>query len=133
MTDQNPTPQSGDVRSHILQLEADWERALGMNDAARHDEVMADDCRMISAEGQVETKAQALSALRSGVLGYDSVTFRDVEVRVYPGAAVVMGRSREQGRLRGEAFDGRYIFTDVFIPRDGAWRSVLTHVTHILH
>ena len=133
MIDQSPTPQSDDILSHILQLETDWERALGTNNAARLDEVMADDWRMISAEGQVVTKAQALSALRSGVLGYDSVTFRDVEVRVYPGAAVVMGRSREQGRLRGEAFDGHYIFTDVFILRDGAWRSVLTHVTHIRH
>lgn len=133
MINPNSTPQPDDIRSHILQQEADWERALGMNNAARLDEVMADDWRMISSEGQVVTKAQALSALRSGALRYDSVTFRDVEVRVYPGAAVVMGRSREQGGLRGKAFDEPYIFTDVFILRDGAWRSVLTHVTHIRH
>jgi hypothetical protein len=35
-----------DIRSHILQQEADWERALSMNDAARLDEVMADDWRL---------------------------------------------------------------------------------------
>jgi hypothetical protein len=42
------------------------------------------DWRMISADGQVITKAQALSALRSGMLRYDSVTFEEVEVRAYP-------------------------------------------------
>lgn len=133
MTNCNSTPQSDDLSRHILQREIGWERALGRNDTAWLDEVMADDWRMISAEGQVITKARALSALRSGVLRYDAVTFHDVEVRVYAGVAVVMGRSREQGRLREKPFDERYIFTDAFIPCDGAWRSVLTHLTHIPH
>jgi ketosteroid isomerase-like protein len=127
----NPTPKPDDLRSYVFQREAEWERALSMNDAAGLDEVMADDWRMISAEGQVITKAQALSALRSGVLRYDSVTFEEVEVRAYPGAAIVMGRSRERGNLRGASFDENYIFTDVFLPHGGAWRSVLTHTTHV--
>ena len=131
MINSKPTSESEDIRNHILQLEGEWEFALRMNDAERLNNVMADDWTMISAEGRVITKAQALSALRSGALRYESVTFRDVDVRAYAGAAVVRGRSREQGGLREEMFNEQYIFTDVFILRDGAWKSVLTHVTRL--
>jgi hypothetical protein len=120
-----------DVRSRILELEANWEDGMRNNDANALDDVMANDWRIISGNAEVVSKNQTLSALRSGMLNFESVTFHDVEVWTYPGVAVALGRARIEGKLRDQSFDEAFIFTDLFIPRDGQWRSVLTQVTYI--
>jgi Domain of unknown function (DUF4440) len=120
-----------DVRTRILELEANWENGMRNNDVNVLDKVMANDWRIISGKAEVVSKNQTLSALRSGTLKFESVTFHDVEVWTYPGVAVAIGRAQIAGKVRGQWFEEAFIFTDLFIPRDGEWRSVFTQVTYI--
>lgn len=114
-----------------MALEAKWENSMRNNDANQLDEILAKDWRIISADGKVSNKSDAITALRSGVVKYESVNFRDVEVWTYPGVAVVMGSIRMRGTVRGRSFEEAYVFTDLFVPRGGRWRSILTQMNNL--
>jgi hypothetical protein len=92
-------------------------------------QLMADDWIIIAADGRVHDKGAALGAIRAGVLQYEKVTFDSLDVRPYPGVAVVRGESFEGGWMAGHQFGEYYTFTDVFVERRTGWQSVLTHVT----
>jgi ketosteroid isomerase-like protein len=126
----NRAPELEHLVAHVTALERDWEKALNANDADRLSELMAEDWVIIAADGRIHNKAAALGAIRGGLLKYEKVKFHTLDVRPYPGVAVVRGESFEGGRMAGEDFAEHYVFTDVFVNLERGWQSVLTQVTH---
>jgi hypothetical protein len=92
------------------------------------DRLLAADWRNVDAEGRVAGKAQLLAALgRFRFLGIEDA---EVEVRAYPGVAVVTGRSvrRLAGPDGGERV--RAVgFTRVWARPAGRWQVVAAQAT----
>lgn len=112
----------------IRQVEDKRREALLRSDTATLDLIFADEYLVTNQFGQLQTKAQMMSALRSGTLKFESVVEDDVSVRVYGDVAVLTGRSTSKHEGR-ETVQSR--FTRVYVKRQGRWQAVAHQVTRI--
>jgi len=112
------------VEQALMQMERDWSEAGPKKDAATLDKILADDWVAQTSDG-TQTKAEALAELKSLDYKLDSVTqVGDMNVRIFGDIAVVTGRQDEKSSNKGKDTSGRYIWTDVFVKRQGRWQAV---------
>jgi len=121
---------NGKAEQDIRQVEDKRREALLRSDTATLDRIFGEEYVVTNQFGQIQTKLQMLSALRSGALKFESVAEDDVIVRVYGSAALVTGRatSKHEGR---ESTQVR--FTRVYVKRQGRWQAIVYQVTRIAH
>ncbi len=122
------TATSDKAEQEIRQVEDKRREALLRSDTAALDQILADEYFVRNQFGQIQTKAQVISALKSGELKFESIVEDDVSVRVYGDAAVVTGRatSKHEGR---ESTQIR--FTRVYVKQRVHWQAVTYQVTPI--
>ena len=108
--------------------------AISTLDLARLEELLSDDYHYTSWRGEVMTKRERLSTLRSLVGNQDAEAFTLSELRapvLRQDLAVVVGRAHQTGRFRGQPFDNHYRFTTVFEKRSKRWVATVHQVTRI--
>ncbi|HUR79441.1 MAG TPA: DUF4440 domain-containing protein [Thermoanaerobaculia bacterium] len=120
------------VATAVMDMEREWGEAMLAGNVAKIENIVADDWTMIDPAGQRTSRAQALDDLRSGALKFESSTPGDIKVNVYGDTAIVNGSSKDKGTYKGMDISGDYVFTDVFVKRDGKWRAVSTQVTRVM-
>ena len=123
--------QAGPDEATLKQIEQDWDTAATKADTAALDRILAADWVVTNPEGQIETKAQRLAALKSGERKLESVTTNEVKVRLLGDVAIVHGLSTVKSSLKGKDISGRYRWTDVFAKRGGRWQAVATQSTKV--
>ena len=115
----------------LIQMEQDWSQADIKKDAATLDRILAEDWIGIDFEGTILNKAQALQGIASGSGSLQSTVLRDVKVRVYGNTAIVTGTDTEKGQFHGRDSSGKYLWTDVFVHRNGRWQAVSSQSTKL--
>jgi len=111
------------VEQALMQMERDWTEAQLKKDVATLDKILADDWVAQTPDG-TQTKAQALADLKSGDFKQDSWTPGDMQARVFGETAVVTGTHYEKSSYKGKDISGHYVWTDVFVKRQGRWQAV---------
>lgn len=119
------------VEQVITQLEREWAEAGVKADAAALDRLMADDWLMTSWDGQTLTKAQSIEEFKSGVYKAESVNLDNIKVRAFGDVAVVTLGQTEKSKYKGKESSGRYLYTDVWVKRNGKWQVAATHGTKV--
>lgn len=114
----------------LLALERKWMGALQQRDASALSQLVSQDFTLVSprlvvAAGDRDKYFQ--HAMRD--LSLTSYEFEGVTVRLYGRTAVVSGRLRQSASAAGEDWGGAYLFTDVWVSRDGAWQVVSRHTS----
>jgi hypothetical protein len=104
--------------------------SLQQRDASVLSQLISDDFtlvtpRLVVAAGDREKYFQ--HAMRE--LNLTSYEFEGLTVRLYGRTAIVSGRLKQSATLAGEDWGGNYIFTDVWVGRDGAWQVVSRHAS----
>jgi len=122
------------IEKGLIALESKWMGALQLRDASALSQLIADDFMLISprlvvAAGDRDKYFQ--HAMRE--LSLTSYDFENLTVRLYGRTAVVSGRLRQSASVAGEDWGGAYLFTDVWVSRDGTWRVVSRHTTLLPH
>jgi ketosteroid isomerase-like protein len=112
-------------------MEHDWSQADRERDPAALDRILASDWIGIDFEGAVLTKPQALEGIASGSGSLESTVLRDMKVRIYGNTAVVTGTDTEKGEYHGQDSSGKYLWTDVFVKRNGRWQAVSSQSTKL--
>jgi ketosteroid isomerase-like protein len=115
----------GNVEQQITQLERNWCNADVKNDAAALSAILADDFIDVNLTGQVTNKAQSIADLKT-----DKTTVCDVDklqIHVYGDTAVVVGRAT----VKSATYTGQYMYTDVYVRRNGHWQAVAAQGTNI--
>jgi hypothetical protein len=118
------------IEHFILQLEAKLQAATLQNDIETTDALLADTWLNINANGTITNKARSLEIISK--FKFISITNEDVIVRVYPGVAVVTGRSTRQ--LEGpddKIITNQVFFTRVYAQPTGHWQVVTSQATLI--
>jgi len=118
------------VEQALMQMERDWTEAGLKKDVATLDKILADDWVGEGFTGTT-TKAQALADLKSGDSKQDSVTLGEMKVRVFGNTAVVTGTDDEKSSYKGKDTSGHWIWTDVFVKRQGRWQAVASQSTQM--
>lgn len=119
------------VRSELLLVADEWDRAMVANDADAIGSFMADDWTIIGPDGSVGGKERFLALVRSGDLTHHTMTTEDADVRIYGDTAVVTARGVSAGSYQGQPFHEVERSSSVFVKQSGRWRCVLTHLSKI--
>jgi ketosteroid isomerase-like protein len=119
------------VTQTLLQIEHDWSEADTHKDAAALNRILADDWMGIDFEGTLLTKPQALAGIDSGSGSLESTVLGDMKVRIYGTTAIVTGTDTEKSEYHGKDSSGKYLWTDVFVLRDGRWQAVSSQSTRV--
>jgi len=114
----------------LLALERKWMESLQQRDASVLSQLISDDFTLVSprlvvAAGNRDRYFQ--HAMRE--LNLTSYDFEGVSVRLYGRTAVVSGRLKQSASIAGEDWGGNYLFTDVWVSRDGSWQVVSRHAS----
>jgi Domain of unknown function (DUF4440) len=112
----------------ILALENRLQTATLQNDVATTDELLADNWLNINANGTISDKPNSLKLIPQ--FHFLSIQNEEVQVRLYPGVAVVTGKSIRQ--LQGhdqQVITSRVLFTRVYAQPNGQWQVVTSQAT----
>jgi len=117
----------------IKRLEEARNQAILRGDAAALERMTADDYTFITLKGELRTKADIVKGFASGSFKYQSRSISDLNIHIYGQAAIVTGRSVQQGTENGKNYSGSYRFTRVYVKQNGSWKTVALHTTLIDH
>jgi ketosteroid isomerase-like protein len=125
-----PKGDSDAAISRTLQaMEQAWLNAEKNHDAAAFEELVADDWIAISPDGKSQTKADRAAEIKTADI--TSATLGDMKVRVFGDTAVVTGTDDEITLKDGKKSVDHYVWTDVFVKRNGKWQGVASQTTQI--
>lgn len=116
-----PMAKPGGDEAIIRQMEQDWADAMVKRDAKPVARLLAEDFDGINDGGKRYNKADELHDAGSGSFVFDMLKVGDIRVRVFGNTAVVQGEQPFAGKDAGKPSKGTYLFTDVFVKRNGRW------------
>jgi len=119
------------IEKTILQIERDWTEAGLKKDTKALEKIIGDEWVAIDFLGKTMTKAQAIADLKSGSSTNQSVVLGEMKVRVFGNTAVVTGSDVEKSTYKGKDSSGKYVWTDVFVNRNGQWQPVASQSTKV--
>ena len=127
---QAPTKGTAGDRDQILQLERDWTQSFVTMDVAANERIVAGDFLGTEPDGKRITKADIIAEVKTGeALASNHLNENDVTIRFYGETAVVNG-SESWKQKNGKS--GRFIWTDIFVKRDGKWQVVASQDLEVL-
>jgi ketosteroid isomerase-like protein len=119
--------QATTAKQEVAQLERDSAAASVRRDVEKLRLFFADGYVHTDSRGEISTKEQALSNIKSGDLTYESIDLDLVEVHDFGETAVLTARAGVKGRFRGQDFSGIYRLTRVYVKLQGRWQAVAGH------
>lgn len=121
----------GGVEEQIVQMEKDWAQAGMKHDPKPLETIIADDWVGVWWDGSVAGKADAIADITSGSNTVESITFDPIKVRVFGDTAVAQGGDTEKSQYKGKDSSGHYLWTDVYVKRNGKWQAVASQSTKV--
>ena len=117
----------------LIQMERDWSQADVKKDAAALNRILAEDWTGIDFQGVVMTKPDVLKevALHSDATATESTEMVEMKIRIFGNTALVSGTEIETSHYKGKDSSGKYIWTDVFVLRNGRWQAVSSQSTKL--
>ena len=126
---QQPKSDTDAVSEKLQAMEQDWLNAEKNHDAAAFEKIVADDWIAITPDGKSQTKAQRAVEIKTART--TSATLGDMKVRVFGDTAVVTGTDDEITVEAGKESRDHYVWTDVFVKRNGKWLAVASQTALI--
>ncbi len=127
-----PLPHHDDrLHKEIEGLESEWRNAVLNNDVSVFEKLLADDYLGVTANGTLETKADAVAMRRAGTVRISELQPSDTKVRVYGDTAVVTSRVELAGTNGDRDISGTYRYTRVYNKRSGSWKIVSFEASRI--
>jgi ketosteroid isomerase-like protein len=119
------------VQQQILALEEQSRLAASKNDPSFLKQYATGEYLVIAPDGSIMTKVQAIQAMISGDIHYQSLDYMNTpKVRIYGGnTAIVNGEASAVLKNFGQPLAGTFRFTRVWIKQDGGWKIALFHAT----
>jgi ketosteroid isomerase-like protein len=127
-----PRPLKHESRREIDQLEETWRQAVLTSNTAIMESLLADDYIAISSAGTLQSKEQAIDAMRSGQIHFSSIELSDRKVRFYGTTALVTSRAEVSGTSEEGDFASSNRYTRVYVrDKRGAWKIVSFEISRI--
>jgi ketosteroid isomerase-like protein len=121
----------GNVEQEIKSLQEESRKAALKGDASFLEKYLADDYVAIDGNGGIVTKAQAIQALKSGTIKYESIDVRDTKIRTYGNTAIVDSLASLKLTSDGKPISGDFRATFVWVKQKGNWKRVAFQSTPV--
>lgn len=112
------------LEEHLKSLVRQWDEAIVKRDAATLDHLLADEFEFV---GGVKKAAYLNSIKTQAADAMTSAVSTNLQVLVYDNTAVVTGLDTISGQNKGQPYTSKWLYTDVWVKRDGRWQCVRTH------
>jgi len=112
-----------EVEKYIVQSSIEWAESVATNDASVLERILADDFVWVFPNGKIKDKAEAIADAKQGPGNFISNHIDWVHVRFFGTTAVAQG-SETWKKKAGKQLDGRFVWTDVWVLRNGKWQIV---------
>src|SRR5215813_3390365 len=99
----------------VAGLDTEYQEAVKNNDVAGIDRILADDFILVTGNGTVYTKADLLKEAAEKRILYERQEDSDRAVRVWDNTAVVTALLWAKGADRGEPFNYKVWFSDIYL------------------
>jgi uncharacterized protein (TIGR02246 family) len=130
MPAQQAEAESDAAVSQTLQaMEQAWLNAEKNHDAAAFEKIVADDWIAITPDGKSQTRIERAAEIKAAHT--TSATMGNMKVRVFGDTAVVTGTDDEVTMESGKKSTDHYVWTDVFVKRNGKWLAVASQTAQI--
>jgi hypothetical protein len=106
------------VAKTLKGIEQTWLQAEKNHDPTSFEKLVSDDWIALTPDGKHQTKAERSAKLKNSHMG--SASLGHMDVRVFGDTVVVTGTVDEPA----EHGTHHYVWSDVFIKRDGKWLAV---------
>jgi ketosteroid isomerase-like protein len=116
-------------RAAVEAVKRAFSRAVSANDLAAIGQHLAPDWRVIEVGGQTISREDYLGVISEGLLKYESLEGRDLDIRIYGDTAVITGHALAKGTFDGTPFSSDEISSEILVRKEGTWQFVLTHLT----
>ena len=121
------------LAEEVKKLNEEWMESYVKGDTAFLDQrYLSDDYVSTFPDGTVLDKKGEIESVKSGTVALTEMKPREMKVRIYGEAAVIIGRSTIRAKVKGQDVSGEYRFTDVWIKSSDRWRAVASQVTRIV-
>ena len=115
----------------VADLERDVGDALARCDVESLQRFFADDFVGINPMGVEVTKADVLAQLGSSDYEPESIVNDVRRVRCFGDVAVVSAQGTAKGTYKGQRADMVFVYTRIWVRRDGEWQAVAAHACPI--
>jgi imidazolonepropionase-like amidohydrolase/ketosteroid isomerase-like protein len=125
-TDQKGSDDTS-AAQELRNLVRKWDEANVKGDVATLDQLLADEFTFVGGPD----KAQYLASIksRSSDSTVESAVSENVQVQIYGDSAIVVGLDTIKGKAKGQAYEQRWLYLDVWIKRSSRWQCVKTYST----
>jgi uncharacterized protein (TIGR02246 family) len=121
---------SGEDEQALYQIERDWAEALVKKDTAALDKMLATEFQANYVD-MIGNKQKYLSSLKNNSSRIESAVQSEMKAILFGDRAIVHGLSTEKGSMAGRDTSGQYLWTDVFVKREGRWQCVTGYATKV--
>jgi ketosteroid isomerase-like protein len=129
-TGQKSKADSDAAVSQTLQgMERAWLDAEKNHDAAAFEKIVADDWIAVTPDGKSQTRTERAAEIKASHT--TSTTMGEMKVRVFGDTAVVTGTNDEVNMEGGKKSIDHYVWTDVFVKRNGKWLAVASQTAQV--
>lgn len=95
--------------------------AMMKGDLIALDTLLDEELTYVPGKGSIQSRKEFIDAIKKRSTVYDSITPRDVRVRVFHGLALATGRAEQQVRNSKGSSKFTVRFTEVYVRREGRW------------
>lgn len=125
-------PDEAQEKQALLSVLNRWKDAYLTRDTVAIDEIQADEWVYSgSASGAIVTKAESISSFAASKSKYESIEYKDLQVRVYGNTGIITGSETLHVRHPDTLQVYNLRFTDVYVKKEGNWQAVATHTSPI--
>lgn len=119
-------------RNNVAALDTEFQAAVKRNDVAMVARLLPSDYILVSATGDVQTKADLVNDARQKTYVYAHQEDSQQTVRVWGNTAVLTALLWAEGTTKGKHFDLKIWFSDTYACTSEGWRYVFGQVgSHI--
>jgi ketosteroid isomerase-like protein len=115
----------------IVQLEREVGEALTRGDVQALQRLFADDFAGINPVGAEIAKADVIATAGSIDYEPESIVNEVRRVRIFGDVAVVTAQGTARGRYKGQQADMVFVYTRIWVYRDGVWQAVAAHASAV--
>jgi ketosteroid isomerase-like protein len=108
-----------DAKNAVLAAEQGFVNAVLKRDKAALEKLLADDLVYVHSSSKVESKADVIQVISSGSTEYESIEFKDTNVRQYGDVVITTHKATIKTKQTGVA---NLFVTHVWVKNKGGWQ-----------
>jgi ketosteroid isomerase-like protein len=115
----------------LRKIQHEWAEARVKGDSSYTRRFEAEDCTIVWPDGRIVNKRGDLQSMIDIV--FSEFEIQNLQVRLYGDTGIVVGEGIIKAHKgKRDLLAGKFVWTDTFVKKDGAWKVVASQITPVL-